>query len=110
VLTILERPRRRKRLLEDMADNTSTSHNSRVVPNPSVTAICRTSRPCKKVLGQDLGFEHEVPAKITVGVLALFDRDAALEQNLSMVWQSYSFRLVSIIVLVIPSAPGCVPC
>ena len=67
----------------------------RIVANPSVTAICLTSGACKKLFGQDLVFEHEVPANITVGVLALFaqdnplrDRDAALEQNSSMIWQS----------------------
>jgi hypothetical protein len=43
-------------------------------------------RGCKKLFGQDLLVEHEVPANITLGILALFnqdnplpDRDAALE-------------------------------
>jgi hypothetical protein len=69
--------------------------DSRIVANPSVTAICLTSGACKKLFGQDLVFEHEVPANITVGVLAFFaqdnplrGRDAALEENSSMIWQS----------------------
>jgi hypothetical protein len=67
----------------------------RMVAHPSVTAICLTSGACKKLFGQDLVFEHEVPANITVGVLAFFaqdnplrGRDAALEENSSMIWQS----------------------